>query len=254
MSEQSLNYQLPDSEALSSKAQAQLVIAREFAVTDPETYQMAGVELNAIRAKYKKLEEQRLSITRPMDEAKKRVMDLFKPPMMLLEQADAALATNMVSYHEKCEREAAEARAKAQAEAAAERERLAKEARDAEEAAAKLAKEAQERSGETARQAELEAAAKASEARALAQQASMVTAAPPVVVAPVSTGAGTAKTWKVEVLDLLALVKFVAAHPEHIGLVKADEVKLKALARSMEENFNVDGVRASQVTGIRSAR
>lgn len=254
MAEETLKIETPDGVALASKSVLQLQVARSFSIVDDDTYQLAGEELKAIRKRVKDLEEQRLGITRPMDEAKERVMTLFREPVAKLNEAAGVLNTAMVTYHEAKAKLAEEERRKAEEAARVEREKLAAAARAAEEEAKKMREAAAKTDGVTAQQSQLEAAAKETEARNLAAAAVMVTAAVPAASAPVSTGAGTSKTWKVEVVSLIDLVKWVCAHPEEIGLLKADETALNAKARSMKENFNVDGVRASPVTTMRSTR
>lgn len=84
------------------------------AIANPQDFSIAGNDLTAIKTKYKELEELRKSMTKPLDESKKRIMDLFRKPLEVLETAEKAIKFALLSYSE---REAkAEAERKAQAE------------------------------------------------------------------------------------------------------------------------------------------
>jgi len=72
--------------------------------------------------------------------------------------------------------------------------------------------------------------------------------APPVVyveptVAKVN-GVSSRTTWSAQVTDLLALVKYVAENPSWIGLLVPDTARLNQLARSMQKELNIPGVKA----------
>lgn len=69
----------------------------------------------------------------------------------------------------------------------------------------------------------------------------------PVVapVAPVAPIAGVAArtTYRAEVVDLLALVRYVAANPSQIGLLAANAAALNGLARALKNTLTIPGVR-----------
>lgn len=156
--------QVPDADAISAGPNAILRMAESFAITSAEDYSLAAEELRAANAKLKALEERRLTITRPMDAAKKAVMDLFAGPTAALEKAVGIYKRSMLAYTAEQERIAAEAKRKAEEEAAAERRRLEEEARKVREAA-----EAEQRRAAQA-EAERQAAARAEHER-LAREA-----------------------------------------------------------------------------------
>lgn len=134
-------------------------------------------------------------------------------------------------------------------------------ARKAEEAARKAREEAAAEA-EHQRQAQIEALASAGrveEAEALAEHppepAEMFEAPVPEEPAvPKVEGAHDRTTWKSAVTNLHELVKYVAAHPEHIVLVKADAKELNKLARSMRERWNIPGVRTWSEVSIVTRR
>jgi hypothetical protein len=115
---------------------------------------------------------------------------------------------------------------------AAEAERLANEAFDRDEQAKQQAREEAE---------QVEQAAEA-ESAALRITAA-VTSAPVVRIAPAkASGISVAKTVDFELVNLLALVKHIAEHPELINLLRHDDVKLRAYVRSLGMNTNLPGV------------
>lgn len=224
--------QHPPAAALAKGADSALALVEAFEVTDDATFELGGEELKAIKAKAATLEEQRKTITKPMDDAKKAVMDLFRGPIDALTRAEGILKGKLLGYQQQKEREAAEARRKAEEAAAAERARLEDEARRLEE---------QGRAGEAVVQ------------RAVAE---MVVAAPmtTAAAAPKVAGLATRTTVDFEVVDLLALVKHIAQHPELIGLLQADSVKLRAYVRGLGTACNLPGVRVFGKASLSASR
>jgi len=91
------------------------------------------------------------------------------------------------------------------------------------------------------------------QAQAIIDQPIMV---PVVTVAPAVArveGVGQQTRWAAEVTDKLALIKYVALHPEWVGLLDANEPNLNRLAVSQREAMRIPGVRAVSRT-IRMVR
>lgn len=231
MSDLSVIVSQPDSAEINKAAAAALALVESFDVVDAATYEIAGDELKSIKAKAASLDERRKAITKPLDEAKKSIMDLFRGPVELLGKAEGILKGKMIAFQQEQDRKAAEARQAAERAAQAERDRLAKEAAD------------------------LEAQGRAGEAMVKAQFAAMVVAPAPAVAAPVKiAGVATTKTIDFEVVDLVALVQHIAAHPDLIGLVAADSVKIRAFVRSLGLACELPGVRVFEKTGLSASR
>lgn len=277
---------LPDAVTITSRAQAALEFIESFQVDSPETFELAGDELRAIKARSKKLEEQRTSITGPINAALRAVNALFAGPADVLADAEGKIKQKMLAYQTEQERLAAEARRRAEEAAAAERKRLEEEAAQrqreaqaqAEEAAAAQRAEAQARATAEAAQAagDTQAAAAATaqadaaaqqaslaqaathraqaEAQTVATEAQLVVAAPVVAIAaPKAAGVSTSKKVDFEVTDLHALIKHVAEHPELLNLVTADSVKLRAYVRGLGTACALPGVRVFE-SKVLSAR
>lgn len=125
----------------------------------------------------------------------------------------------------------------------------------------RLRREEERRRQEDARQREetrrlaeaaaIERAATASGDRALQAEAEALLAepvvAPPVFVPPAIpkvAGVTVRESWSAKVVNLAALIRFVAAHPEHQNLLTPNTTALNQLARAMKANLKIDGVQA----------
>ena len=176
-------------------------------------------ELKKIKAKKTELDTQRKSITAPMDEAKKAVMDLYRPTVESLDYSEKTLKSKLMAYDE--EQQAIQRQRQAEAEAEAERQRtlLAEQAQQA------------EQNGDTIM------------ADALLETACIMVA--PVVIkdVPKVVGVSTRVTWKAELTDKLALVKFIAENPQFIDMLDANQSALNKFASAMKSNAKIGGVR-----------
>jgi hypothetical protein len=160
-----------------------------------------------------------------MDEAKRRVMELFAPTLDIIADAERGIRGEMTTYHDKRQAEARAAAAEAEAEA-----RAAREAAEAE-------------------AAELRAAGKEDEADAVVYEAAT---APVAIVAtaepPKAAGVSATGRWQAEVTDKLALIKFIAEGKAPVGWLDVNMPALNAEAKSKKAEMAVPGVRAVQKT------
>jgi hypothetical protein len=63
-------------------------------------------------------------------------------------------------------------------------------------------------------------------------------------------GISTPIQWSAQVVNMREFVNYIAAHPEHAGLLSVNQPALNALARSMKQNLRMPGVRVNQGTGV----
>ena len=238
---------LPDSAAMTSRAQQALAFIQTFEIDCQETYGLAADELRAIKARASAIEEQRTGITGPINKALKAINDLFRGPADLLSQAERTLKGKMLAWDQEQERIAAEARRKAEEAAAAERKRLADEAaarqREAEEQAAAAAAAAAAGNAQAAQLAQAAAERAQAEAQTVAATAQMIVAPVVAVEKPKAAGISTSKKIDFEVTDLHALVKHIAERPELIALLRTDDVKLRAYVKGLGLAAALPGVR-----------
>lgn len=242
---------LPSASQLSQDAEGALEMVRAFEVADDACYSLAGEEMNACLKRAAQLNEQRMSLTRPIDESKARIMDLFRGPVSVLEEAARLWRGKMTAYTDAIRRRAEAERL--------ENERIAREERD------RLAAEA----------AALEAANRSGEAEIKRRVADMVVAAPAAVqAAPKVAGVKQRTQTVVEVYELWALachitgVRWIpdvdkpgemrgvvgAPHPELLALLEPAMVKVRAHGLSMGEACNTPGIRVRVESAIAGSR
>lgn len=250
-----VNLQIDQPEqVLFKKAASALSVAKAYEIDSVDMRDLAAQELTKVMGLKKDVDAKRKSITQPIDAAKKAVMDLFRAPTDYLEQAevllkgaiqkfDRAEQARRLAEQAALEEAARQERARLESEAAArdaaaraESERIQQEAAAAAAAgnvedAARLEVEAQQRleQGEA-------------EVITLQQTATLVTA--PVAAAPrVTAGVSTRKVWKAEVNDKLALIRYVAEHPEYVDLLDANMPAVNKIALALKANCPLKGVR-----------
>ena len=208
------------------RSAALLASTNALVIANAEQLEASSELLSAIKGRQKDLTELRQSITKPMDEAKRRVMDTFRPALDRLAEAEGAIKRAVLGYTQEQERKRREAQARLAAEASAERERLAA-----------LAESHSEEGHEDL-------------ADIVRQNAERVTA--PTVEAPaMPTGAVHIRTtWSAEVVDLAGLVKACAEGKAPLNLLVPDMPALNALARTQKERFDIPGVKAVAEQGV----
>lgn len=226
-----LDYQTnPEVQQAADEATELCELADTFQVTTPLEHAGAGEELINIKTAKRNLENQRKKFTRPLDTAKKAVMDWFREPLRRLDQAERSLKRAMLTYQQEEARKRRHEQEKLEKAAERKRHRLAQRAAEAAE------------SGDEHK------------AAALDTQASTVVA-PVVPAQPKVSGVSTRENWKAEVTDLMALVKAVAAGDASLTLIQANTTEINKRARALKSEFSVPGIRvyAEQSLAARSA-
>lgn len=225
--------------ALSADAENQIVIAKGFMICDQYDYQLAADQLKQIKQKGKALEDQRKTMTQPLDAAKKSIMDFFRKPGEFLGEAETIIKGAMLQYSKaeearriEAERKAREEAAKIEAEAKAKAEKEAAEIKAKAEEAAELARST---GNEDIAEMILEQAAKP------------VEAVPAIVFvhepakAPSVQGASIRKTYGAEVVDKIALCRAIADGKIHHRFVDANMPALNNEATHAKDDFSIPG-------------
>jgi len=195
-----------------------------YKVTNQATLNEGASLLASVKFTIKKITDRRLAITRPMDAAKKAVMDLFNEPLKQAEAIKTHLDAEIKGYMAEQERIRREEEARIREQQRKEQERLERLQREAEERA-RLAAE----KGNAAK-----AAADMAKAEAFAQRAEVAQMSP-LVVAPVEVPKGlqTRSIWKHRVVD--------AAQVPREYLMVNDKM-LAAVATATKGSLHVPGV------------
>lgn len=192
-------------------------------VDSNESYEAAALELRRVKARHSELEELRKTMTRPLDAAKRAILDLFDPVTYQYETIERGLKQAMNNYTAAQERERRRVEAELRDEAAAEAVRIEAEA-------AKLRKKGK-----------VEAADYLLES----------VPAPPVVLSdrPKARGIITSTRWSGEVTDMGEFLTYVL-QTERYDLVEANTSALNTLARELHGAMPVPGVRWVETPGI----
>lgn len=232
--------------AIQSEAGKAMTLAQAYEIDSPETYSMAGTDLQAIKSRLKAVDEQRKSITRPLDEAKRAIMALFEAPTKFLTDAESLLKSKMLAFNDEQERKQRVLQAELEEKARKERERLAAEAAKAQAKAEEEARllrekaEAAKAAGNAAKAAELAAKAEsrieaAAEKVEEIQHQQAVTVAP-VVNIPKGEAKGTAmrEEWDFEITDRNAIPR---------EFLIPDEKTIRAMVKARKGETNIPGIR-----------
>lgn len=248
----------PDGKALMTEA---ITVCESVIVTtidSPMMYELAAAELVDLQATYKKLEDQRFGITRPMDAAKKAVMDLFKSPLERVAEKILSVKAAMLEYDREEKRKAAVKQQLLDKIAADQRRALAEEqARQAAEAQAQHERAQQLlESGNTEGVDEALSKAEAAHemAVALAETTQVVSAATAATNVPTVAGITTADVWKARVTDLPALLRFIAERPEYHNWVELKMTGLHDMAKAQRDALRIPGVEAFEEARIAASR
>lgn len=183
-----------------------------FKITNALEYSQSAGLLKTVKTMAADVEARRVSMTKPLDESKKRIMDHFRPTLDRLAAIESTIKAQVLMYQREQERLRAEAQAKALAVAQAEerRQREIKEKQqrewEAREATARAEAEKLAAAGhaEESARARAEADRAAVKAAERAEQAEAVVVMAPVIAAetPSVTGISTRKIWMARIDDV----------------------------------------------------
>lgn len=232
-------FDLRPAEAAAREAQ---ILADAYTIDSNEVAEAAGEDLKKLSAEYKRVEEMRFSITRPLDEAKKQAIASFKPYLEKIKSADDAIRGELNRWllaEKRRQREEEERAARAEAERQA---KLEEERRAAEEAFDKAGLDGDDSAAEAA----LNKIDELHEAEELA----MISPAQDVVSAQKVGGVSQRSTYKVKNINLHELVKAAAADPDLLVYLVPNNVQINKEVRAMRERFKVPGITTEESFGL----
>jgi len=102
-----------------------------FKITTNIEYAKSGEYLKSIKQTTDELDTLRKSMTKPLDDSKKKIMDFFRKPLDILAQAESTLKRAMLSFQQEQDRIRREQEAKLQAEAEKKRQEALRKAEEA---------------------------------------------------------------------------------------------------------------------------
>jgi hypothetical protein len=215
----------PDASALAAEAAPLVRAASSLKIATKDDHERALESIKVLRGFEKRIIDAFEPTRKNLDGAKKELLALRDGMLRPISSARATIDTTAAAYETE-QRRIAEAETK----------RLMEEARKREE------------------ERQLEQAVEAEEAGdpELADEILREPTPLPVVhvaaaVAKVD-GMSTQTRWGAEVVDLLALVRYVAANPQWVNLLEANTVALNRLAVAVKGELRIPGVRAVSTT------
>lgn len=231
----------PEAREVQAEADQALAVATEYRVTTQGEYSAAGEELTRIKAAQKRLDETRKSLTKPLDESKKRIMDFFRAPAEKLADAEKAIKGACIGYQQEQERIRREEQRMAEEAARKERDRLERLRIAAEQKAREKEAELRRQAAEAnaAERAKIEARMQADADRAAAKQSELEERAAAVMApvihreAPKVEGISTRTVWKFRITDARKL-------PPQYTL--PDEVKIRKVVQALKGDTIIPGV------------
>lgn len=215
-------------------------------IRSADQFTRAGELLKAVKGALKQIEEQRVAITKPINESLRVVNSQAKVAAAPFETAEREIKARMVEYSDEQDRLRREEQRKAEAAAAAERARLAKLQAEAEAKARaeqdRLRREAEEAAaaGRAAEAAKLAAKADKVEEKAAAKveelqlREAMVVAPMIQREAPKVSGVSTREVWKFEITDPSLVPR------EYLVI---DETKVRKVVQALRGDTQIPGVR-----------
>jgi hypothetical protein len=200
----------PQVKELTAQTETLLEVGSNYRVANAGDYQVAGIELQRVKGAQKRLDDLRKSMTKPLDAAKKAIMDFFRTPEDKLARAESGIKRAMIGYQSEQDRKRREEQARVDEAARKERERLAAQAQKA------------AASGKVERAEQLEQ-------RASAVVAPVISREPPKVI-----GVQTREVWKFEVTN-----------PDLVPrqFLSVDDSKIRKVVGALKGDTKIDGVR-----------
>lgn len=201
----------PKAGELAEKAVRLLADAESLTISTTEEYRFAGSLIPHIGTLLAAFRSERMNQTRPLDAAKKAIMDRYASAQEPAENAERIIKKAMLKFRREEEARVREEQRIAEEKAEKERQRLEK-----------LADRAEDRG-------DIE------KAQAFEQRAATVVAPVAVSDAPKVEGTAIRKVWKFEVEDASLLPR---------NFLIPDESAIGAVVRALKDRHNIPGVRA----------
>lgn len=236
------------------RANVMRIEAADYEVDSPAMAELASERLVQIATLKKQIEDARTNVTGPIHKAWKNAIAWFKPAEDAIEMADSAMRKALNRWTNEQARIVAAERAERERVAREERQRLeaaeraaAAQALEAQQAAERQAREAAaaaaagdaKKAEELQQQAEASAAAAESaqaQASTMAQEASVVTVAPPTMaLVPKLAGVSGRMTYSAQVDSLKLLVHAIAEGKAPIEAIQANTTFLGQQARAFKK-------------------
>jgi colicin import membrane protein len=232
-----IQYNTENAIALTQQAKA-LRENAEITIDSQISLDQATAFLRGVKSLAKQIEDERVSITKPINDALKAINDLFREPKAILDDAERKVKGAITAYQAEQRRIADEAAKKALAEKLA----IEAEARKAQEEA-EAARKAAEATGDK----EAIEAAEIAEREAIILKGVSVTIDTTPIAPQKAEGTQERTNYKASVVDIKALCKAIAEGRAPIECVEPNTPFLNTQARALRKGngeYIYDGVQS----------
>lgn len=221
-----VDVQQPNMPALLLTASQFEEAANAITITDTLSLAAAAKALTENKAEQKRLDEERQSFVRPLNDVVKALNAKYKPLNDMLVACEGIIKKKIGAYQQKVEDERRKAEAEAEDKANKERAKLEKRAESAEE------------KGQDEK------------ADALREQAASVVAAVPAAPAVKVAGISSRETWTAEVTDIQKVCKLIADGVLPVSLIQFKPAELNRIATQWKNTRAFDGIKITKSIGI----
>ena len=215
---------LREARKLATRAQQMLVEYENYKITTSEGYVKSAEDFKKVQAREKELIAARKNMTDPGDEQRRRIVEFFNPPLVVLKQIRYKIDGAMRSYRQVVEQKRQEQERKLQEQARREEERkrkaLEEQARKQEEKAAELRRkmaEVDKKERQVLKEKAMLAEEKAEEKREMQEEVYV-----PAPIVPTQTpkikGIAIRKNWKYRIVNIKLLPReFMIENDKMLG-------------------------------------
>ena len=213
--------------------------AKDFKIKTVADLEISANILKTIKQRKKKIDEVRKSLTRPLDAAKKRIMDFFRPAENKLAEAENTIEKTILDFR------------------AEERKRVEEEQKKAAEEAKKKQEEELARIQKEQEEAEMVGDCETVENLEMQKTVVATTAEVATVTTkeePKLSGVAEVTRWKAVVVDKKALIKHIAETGQLENLIEFSNKELNALATATKGTISVPGIefKAEKTLSVRN--
>ena len=229
--------------ALTTKAERTLGFVKAFEIDSWDNYTLAAEQLKKIKEASRELSGERLGITRPMDEAKKKIMAHFGKPLNFLADAEKLIKQGMIIYQGIQEKLRLEEQKRLDDIAEVERKRLAKIAEEEDEKRVAAAAKAKENPADEPVQ----------DMTAEVVPDPVVVEVVPVIAksnTPKVKGVSVKEIWYAEIEDPKKILEGVLAGTIPMAAITINQSFFNTQAKSLKGEFNYPGAVAKTKKSI----
>lgn len=215
-------------------------------IDSPAMLQVAAEELAKIKASITALDNMRLTVSKPLHEAKVANDAIYREPVATLEASQRKLERAIVAYREEEQRKALADQRKAEEEAEAQRKALAAAAEEKSDEAATAAMSGNEEAAESLFQ----------QAETLSTTAEVVTARHVDTAPTKMVGTSVSYRYGAKVPETnaqkIAAMKHIIDNPQFLNLVTFDSKAASQLAVALRDNFAMPGFELTKTPTVAS--